>query len=191
MVAFTVQLPGGGVETFADLDGALTVKGFKATVKAKTGIASFNLYFRGRDGDVLLKKEVDDEVLLGFLDVSEDAKFVLKKQGQGWSKEKQAQVKLDRGITKCATSLKFTKVKPLKPSVGGVATAVSSMQADVTAILNAVVAPPLDPVARAERKRLRELMRRKAIEWVPPTSVADRALQRQLAWKARCDGMDA
>ena len=48
-----------------------------------------------------------------------------------------------------------------------------------------------DKVARAERKRLRHLVHTRSLAWTPPTSAAHRQLQRQLAWKARCDEMDA
>ena len=49
---------------------------------------------------------------------------------------------------------------------------------------------PASVSVRADRKRMRLLVEAKAVDWTPPTSVAHRQLQRQLAWKARCEEVD-
>ena len=140
MATLNVQLPGGNVQVFNGVDLGITVGAFKAVIGEKIGMANFKLHGKNIDGglvptETLIKRDVHDLSLahVGF----KDGGVLRVAKPSNFSAAKQAQRRLDKGVTQCATSL-----KNLPTSVGGVASAVTSMQADVTAIRNAVVAAP-------------------------------------------------
>ena len=267
MTTFSVQVPGGGVEPFVDIDPTITVGKFKAVVGARVGMKSFRLFVKNpAEGSVLLKRSDDGTLLneVGSVD------FLLKKQSQPWEPAKQAQRRLDRGITQVATSLEAGfkevggKVVAVDRKASEILKGQAKAQADLTAIRAALesmqptknpgeselmeqllnnmkvadmdslidrrgialppkmnkngkarllaqkvplvelqkvlrdsatsgsaeVDQPASASVRDDRKRIRLLVHAKAVNWTPPTSTAHRQLQRQLAWKARCDEVD-
>ena len=98
MSTFSVLVPGGVVEPFVDIDPTSTVGEFKAVVGARVGMKSFRLYVKNpTEGTGLLTGTLLKEV--------GSVEFQLKKQGQGWAPAKQAQRRIERGVTKVAKFL--------------------------------------------------------------------------------------
>ena len=102
MSTFSVLVPGGVVEPFVDIGPTSTVGEFKAVVGARVGMKSFRLYVKNPTEGTGLLTRSDDGTLLKEVGSVE---FQLKKQGQGWAPAKQAQRRMDRGLTQVATSL--------------------------------------------------------------------------------------
>ena len=63
MAVLTVNTPGGGVETFDDVDLDGTVKTFKTAVGARVGMTSFQLYAYIGTGTIHLNTELLDASL--------------------------------------------------------------------------------------------------------------------------------
>ena len=151
MAVLTVNTPGGGVETFNDVDLDGTVGAFKTVVGVRVGMTSFQLHAYIRTGTILHLKTSLNDASLTEVGLRDGAELRVKAPG-GYEKGPQAQRRLDLGTTQRATSLKrrFDKVSAdvvedgdkTRGTVDGVANQVTALQADVDVIKSAVEGHP-------------------------------------------------
>ena len=166
MAVLTVNTPGGGVETFDDVDLDGTVKTFKTAVGARVGMASFQLHAYIRTGTIFLKTSLLDASLTE-VGLRDGAELRLRPPG-GAEKCQQAQRRLDLGTIRRATSLKrrFDKVSAdvvedgdkTRNAVAGVASDVVVLKADAGSILGVMrgEAAPNRP-GQTNKDRLKEI----------------------------------
>jgi hypothetical protein len=104
MFNFTVRVPEGGVVPLA-IAPTDTVKMLKAAVGVKVEMAGFSLYAKHSDRpETLLKRDVDGTTLAEAGLKDGDALRV-KTPSKPWTAARLAQWRVDRGITRVATSL--------------------------------------------------------------------------------------
>jgi hypothetical protein len=162
MAILTVGTPGGGVETFLDVNLEGTVGAFKAVVGMRVRMQQFRLHAKLPTGTIPLKI-ADDSARLSEVGLKDGGELRLDKLFR-FNGPQQAQRRLDKGLTNVAHSLK-NGFKEVGGKVDGVEVKVDGVQETV-----GKVDRKADEIKSDTAKilgELKDLKERKAIEVVP------------------------
>jgi hypothetical protein len=144
MAILTVGTPGGGVETFLDVNLEGTVGAFKAVVGMRVRMQQFRLHAKLPTGTIPLKI-ADDSARLSEVGLKDGGELRLDKLFR-FNGPQQAQRRLDKGLTNVAHSLKNGfkevggKVDGVEVKVDGVKLGVDTLVAAAQGVL--VPRPP-------------------------------------------------
>jgi hypothetical protein len=134
MSSITVKLPAGATVVIGDVLPECTVGDFKEKVAMEVGYTGFNLHVnRAGAAEELLKNAVNTASLVSFMDAGATLRVA---RYSGFSGPRQAQRRLDKGLTTVATSLK-NGFKEVGGKVDGVKDDTEVIRASVGTLLAA------------------------------------------------------